>query len=117
MHNEASRRLSFPNDHGNTAGGGGNTPPFPAYRGRPATEEPPRRSADIVSGALAGKRCFDRAIALLLICMSAPVMAVIAVAILYDTGGPVLFTQSRSGLNKRGFRIYKFRTMSQASCR
>jgi lipopolysaccharide/colanic/teichoic acid biosynthesis glycosyltransferase len=38
-------------------------------------------------------------------------MAVIALAIRLDTSGPVFFLQRRVGLNKRTFRLVKFRTM------
>ncbi|MGH8958153.1 MAG: sugar transferase [Acidimicrobiia bacterium] len=41
----------------------------------------------------------------------APVMAVIALAILVTEGRPVLFAQPRVGLNGRTFTLWKFRTM------
>jgi lipopolysaccharide/colanic/teichoic acid biosynthesis glycosyltransferase len=40
-----------------------------------------------------------------------PVMALIALAVLVDDGGPVLFRQERIGLGRRPFRILKFRSM------
>src|SRR5258708_940135 len=41
----------------------------------------------------------------------APVMAVLALLILWDDGAPVLFSQKRVGRRGRLFRIWKFRTM------
>ena len=41
----------------------------------------------------------------------APVMLIIAVLIRLRSPGPVFFLQDRMGLNKRRFRLYKFRTM------
>jgi exopolysaccharide biosynthesis polyprenyl glycosylphosphotransferase len=61
------------------------------------------------------KRLMDLAVAVLLLPILLPLMAVIAVAIKLDSAGPVLFSQPRVGLNKRRFRIYKFRTMVQGA--
>lgn len=41
----------------------------------------------------------------------APAMAVIAVAVWIDDGGPVLFRQDRLGYRRRPFQILKFRSM------
>ncbi len=43
--------------------------------------------------------------------VSAPVMALIAVAVRLDSEGPAIFVQDRAGLNGRRFGLYKFRTM------
>ncbi|MFF4809528.1 sugar transferase [Micromonospora chersina] len=48
--------------------------------------------------------------ALLLVLLS-PVIAVIAMAILMTSGGPVLFRQVRPGLHGEPFTLHKFRTM------
>jgi lipopolysaccharide/colanic/teichoic acid biosynthesis glycosyltransferase len=45
----------------------------------------------------------------------APVLAVVALAIVLDSGRPVLFVQDRVGLRGRTFRLIKFRTMRNAS--
>ncbi|MDX6678102.1 MAG: hypothetical protein QOE31_2154 [Solirubrobacteraceae bacterium] len=57
------------------------------------------------------KRAFDVAGATLTLLAAAPVMAVIALAIRLDSGGPVLFRQWRVGRDGEPFRIFKFRTM------
>lgn len=48
--------------------------------------------------------------AVALVCL-APVFLITAAAIKLEDGGPVLFTQSRSGKDMRPFIIYKFRSM------
>ena len=57
------------------------------------------------------KRVFDVVVSSLLILVTSPVMAAIAVAIKLDSPGPVIFSQWRVGENGRLFRMYKFRTM------
>lgn len=57
------------------------------------------------------KRIIDLFFGSLLIIVSAPLMALIAVAIRSCMGRPVLFLQTRPGLNRVQFTIYKFRTM------
>jgi lipopolysaccharide/colanic/teichoic acid biosynthesis glycosyltransferase len=54
---------------------------------------------------------YNRAIALLLLVMMAPLWALIAMAIKADTRGPVLFCLPIIGRNGRVFTYYKFRTM------
>ncbi len=43
--------------------------------------------------------------------LTAPLMAVIALAIKLDSRGPILFVDERAGRTGRPFRLYKFRTM------
>jgi lipopolysaccharide/colanic/teichoic acid biosynthesis glycosyltransferase len=43
--------------------------------------------------------------------ITAPLMAVIALLIKRDTPGPILFRQTRFGMNMREFTLLKFRTM------
>jgi exopolysaccharide biosynthesis polyprenyl glycosylphosphotransferase len=42
----------------------------------------------------------------------APLLLAVAAAIKLDSKGPVLFAQTRVGLNRRRFRMFKFRTMT-----
>ena len=60
------------------------------------------------------KRGLDLVIALgaMILCM--PVYLVIALLVRLFLGSPVLFTQERPGLHGRIFKLYKFRSMSDA---
>ena len=57
------------------------------------------------------RRMFDTICALAGLALLAPVFAIIALAIKFDGGGPVLFSQNRVGKGLRRFRLLKFRTM------
>jgi exopolysaccharide biosynthesis polyprenyl glycosylphosphotransferase len=57
------------------------------------------------------KSAMDRVAAALALIVFALPMALIALAIVLSSQGPVLFAQRRFGLNKRIFTMYKFRTM------
>lgn len=57
------------------------------------------------------KRLFDIAGACAGVAVFAPVMAIVAIAVLADDGRPVLFRQERVGYRRRPFVIWKFRTM------
>lgn len=57
------------------------------------------------------KRIFDVTIALLALIAAAPFMLVAAILIRWESKGPILFRQSRVGLNGVPFEIIKFRTM------
>jgi polysaccharide biosynthesis protein PslA len=57
------------------------------------------------------KRCEDVAIATIALILVAPLMIVTALAIVLESPGPVLFRQSRKGLNGREFTLLKFRSM------
>ena len=57
------------------------------------------------------KRVFDVLLSAVLIVITAPIMALIALAIKLDSPGPVIFKQWRIGENGRPFLMYKFRTM------
>jgi exopolysaccharide biosynthesis polyprenyl glycosylphosphotransferase len=60
---------------------------------------------------LLGKRLLDVGLAMAVLLLALPVIAVIAGAIKLTTRGTVLFRQTRCGLNGRSFTLYKFRTM------
>lgn len=57
------------------------------------------------------KRTFDIAGSLALIALFLPLFAVLWMLIAVFDGSPVLFRQTRSGLNGEPFQIFKFRTM------
>jgi exopolysaccharide biosynthesis polyprenyl glycosylphosphotransferase len=57
------------------------------------------------------KRGFDFAGATFMLLAVAPIMAVVALAVRYDSRGPVLFRQTRIGRDGAPFEILKFRTM------
>jgi exopolysaccharide biosynthesis polyprenyl glycosylphosphotransferase len=61
------------------------------------------------------KRVFDLVFSLFAICITSPLMAIIALIVRVTSPGPVLFVQERVGLNGRIFRMYKFRTMKVSS--
>ena len=57
------------------------------------------------------KRFLDIFLALVLIILLSPVMLLITVVILIDSGRPVIFRQERIGYHGRVFQMYKFRSM------
>src|SRR5260221_6825346 len=57
------------------------------------------------------KRLVDILISLTLLLVLAPLWVLIALLIKLDSPGPVLFAQERVGVNKRRFRLLKFRSM------
>jgi exopolysaccharide biosynthesis polyprenyl glycosylphosphotransferase len=57
------------------------------------------------------KRLLDIMGALTLLVLLAPMLLIVALLVKFDAPGPALFVQERVGLNKRRFRMYKFRTM------
>jgi exopolysaccharide biosynthesis polyprenyl glycosylphosphotransferase len=57
------------------------------------------------------KRVLDIAAAALLILLLSPLLALVSLAILLDSRGPLIFAQRRTGLNGKTFAILKFRSM------
>jgi exopolysaccharide biosynthesis polyprenyl glycosylphosphotransferase len=57
------------------------------------------------------KAAFDFFFSLIVIVLTSPIQAIIALAIKLDDGGPAFFKQERVGLNGRRFYCLKFRTM------
>ncbi len=58
------------------------------------------------------KTVMDYLVGAALLVIFAPAMALIALAIKFDSKGPILFVQSRHGYNHRIIRVVKFRTMT-----
>lgn len=75
--------------------------PFLSIPGRRATR-----------GRAVVKRTFDLVGATGLLLALSPLLALIALAIVLDSGRPVLFRQSRIGQHGRRFMIFKFRTLA-----
>ncbi len=57
------------------------------------------------------KTILDYIFSTLLLLVSLPVMALIALGILVESGRPVIFVQPRTGRGERPFNLFKFRTM------
>jgi exopolysaccharide biosynthesis polyprenyl glycosylphosphotransferase len=62
-------------------------------------------------GALLAKRIFDLVATLAVMPVFLPLMLIVALAIKFDSRGPVFFMQDRVGLHKRQFKMFKFRSM------
>ncbi|MBU8785626.1 MULTISPECIES: sugar transferase [Bacillus] len=58
------------------------------------------------------KRFFDLVSAIVLLLVLSPAMLLVACIIRWKIGSPVLFRQTRPGLNGKPFTLYKFRTMT-----
>ena len=61
-----------------------------------------------------GKRIFDLCLTVPAFVILSPVMLVTAGLVAVKLGRPVLFTQERPGYKEKIFRMYKFRTMTDA---
>jgi lipopolysaccharide/colanic/teichoic acid biosynthesis glycosyltransferase len=75
--------------------------------GRPRTPQTP----SAFRSTPAAKRALDVALSGLGLALSSPVWALCAAAIKLEDGGPVFYTQERSGRSGRVFRALKFRSM------
>lgn len=64
-----------------------------------------------IASTRALKRISDAAGALILLLLAAPIMAIVALFIRAEDRGPVLFRQTRVGLNGEEFQCLKFRSM------
>ena len=58
------------------------------------------------------KRIFDILVSSVFLLLLTPLLVIVAILVRCDSPGPVFFVQERVGLNKRIFRMYKFRTMA-----
>jgi lipopolysaccharide/colanic/teichoic acid biosynthesis glycosyltransferase len=58
-----------------------------------------------------GKRAFDMTLSAAGLLISAPLWAIIAIAVTLEDGGPIFFAQDRVGRFGRTFRAWKFRSM------
>jgi lipopolysaccharide/colanic/teichoic acid biosynthesis glycosyltransferase len=59
-------------------------------------------------------RALSLAVAVVALVLTAPLIALIALAVRLESPGPAFFVQDRVGLHGRRFRLLKFRTMREA---
>lgn len=79
---------------------------FPAFDGFALTATHSGQSEDIDT-----KRLLDVALAGILVVLLSPILALVSLAIMLDSAGPLVFCQMRTGLNGKKFGILKFRSM------
>ncbi|WP_419813554.1 sugar transferase [Bacterioplanoides sp.] len=60
------------------------------------------------------KRILDFWAALILLILLSPIMAIVALLVAKKMGRPVIFSHTRSGVDQKPFRVFKFRTMIDA---
>lgn len=60
------------------------------------------------------KRPMDFCLALVALIVLSPVLLITAILVRINLGSPVIFCQERPGLNEKIFKLYKFRSMSDA---
>jgi exopolysaccharide biosynthesis polyprenyl glycosylphosphotransferase len=90
---------------------------FPTKNGRHVAEDVEEDPVvTIATGSMtragaALKRVLDVVVASILLVLLAPLFLVVALLVRLTSPGPAFFTQERVGLNKRRFRMLKFRTM------
>jgi exopolysaccharide biosynthesis polyprenyl glycosylphosphotransferase len=72
---------------------------------------PVSRAVNVSPLLLAGKSLASFVLSLLALVVTAPLMALVAAAIVVDSGRPVIFRQQRVGRHGRTFTLYKFRSM------
>lgn len=65
--------------------------------------------------ALISKRIVDVVVSSILVVLLAPVLALLGIAIRFDSPGRSFFFQERAGLGGRRFRMIKFRTMREGA--
>jgi exopolysaccharide biosynthesis polyprenyl glycosylphosphotransferase len=70
-------------------------------------------SAPLFSWRTEAKRIFDFTAAALLLLITGPALVLVALIIKLESKGPIFFVQERVGLNKRRFKMLKFRTMQR----
>ncbi len=78
---------------------------FPAFDGFALT------STHAATDGIDAKRVLDVTASLLLIVLLSPVLALVTIAVMLDSRGPLMFAQRRTGLNGKTFPILKFRSM------
>ncbi len=59
------------------------------------------------------KKIFDRLVAIVVLIITSPILLIASIAILIEDGGPVIYTQKRTGKNLETFKLYKLRSMKK----
>lgn len=59
------------------------------------------------------KQLIDFSVAVCLLCLTLPIIIIVAILIKLDSEGPIFYSQVRTGLNGKRFRVHKFRSMYQ----
>ena len=75
----------------------------------------PPRPPEARPAYLAAKRAFDMFASAALLILGAPLLCVIGLVVRLGLGRPVFFVQLRPGRDEALFRLYKFRTMREAT--
>ena len=57
------------------------------------------------------KQALDIIVAAIMLIVSLPITIIVAIAIKLNSPGPIFYSQVRTGLNGKKFRVYKFRSM------
>ncbi|MDX2205214.1 MAG: undecaprenyl-phosphate glucose phosphotransferase [Hyphomicrobiaceae bacterium] len=83
-----------------------------AYLGGGAFLQVKRRPEPMREWSFIGKQGLDYVGAAVGLVVLMPLLLMVALAIKFDSRGPVLFTQRRHGYNQRVINVYKFRTMN-----
>ncbi|WP_188758887.1 sugar transferase [Edaphobacter acidisoli] len=73
----------------------------------------PLHRKDFPIGAFLLKRTLDTTLSALALAVLSPVMVAIAIAVKFDSDGPIFYRAQRIGRKGRNFTCYKFRTMVQ----
>lgn len=60
------------------------------------------------------KRSLDIVLSLIGLILLSPILVIVAILIRIKLGGPVIFSQERPGKDEKIFKMYKFRTMTDA---
>lgn len=87
------------------------------HSGAAKEKKPDAADDDLVvhlNAYLRWKRLLDAAVALVCLVGFLPVMILVGIVVLLDSGGPVIFWQQRPGAGGRPIKVLKFRTMGPA---
>ena len=65
----------------------------------------------LIGMRLLQKALEDRVLSMLILIMISPILLLVAIAVKFDSPGPVFFRQNRAGWSGKSFKIWKFRSM------